>query len=339
MLMSRKVRLGFIGAGSITGMHLRNLREVKEAKIVAFSDPNIDSAKRWAQEIGLTVKEGKTVFADWREMLDRVDLDAVIILSPHSFHCEQIVTALERGLHVLTEKPMVVKVSEAKKVIETMRKTGKVVVVSYQRRFMPQFRFIREQIVKCNLGELNFIEAFVGQGWQRGTAGTWRQDPKLSGGGFLMDTGSHIVDITLWIAQSKPVQVTATITNNGAPVEINDIVGIQFADGKVASVVTVGSAISFFEHHTFVCEEGVLRYEYGKVIVGKRLPDKPWGAEWKEVEQSEMPPSSNPNRHFIDVVLGRAENESPPEDALKVIAVTEAAYKSAKLGQAVKVRL
>lgn len=83
-----------------------------------------------------------------------------------------------------------------------------------------------------------------------------------------MDTGSHIVDITLWIARSKPVQVTATITNNGAPVEINDIVGIQFADGKIASVVTVGSAISFFEHHTFVCEEGVLRYEYGKVIVG-----------------------------------------------------------------------
>jgi predicted dehydrogenase len=52
-----------------------------------------------------------------------------------------------------------------------------------------------------------------------------------------------------------------------------------------------------------------------------------------------MPPSSNPNRHFIDVVLGRAENESPPEDALKVIAVTEASYKSAELGQAVKVRL
>lgn len=334
-----KVKLGFIGAGGITGMHLRNLKEVTEAKIVAFSDPNIDAAKRWAETVGLQVKEGKTVFSDWREMLERVDLDAVIILSPHSFHCEQIVAALERGLHVLTEKPMVVKVSEAKKVIAAAKNSGKVVVVGYQRRFMPHYRFVREQIVKGNLGELNFIEAFVGQGWQRGTAGTWRQDPKLSGGGFLMDTGSHIVDIALWMSQTKPVKVNATISNNGAPVEINDIVSVQFADGKLASIVTVGSAISFFEHHSFVFDEGVIRLEGGKVILGKRRPDQPWGAEWKEVEPSEMPAPSNPNRHFIDVILGRAENESPPEDALKVIAVTEAAYKSAKLGQMVAVRI
>ena len=337
--MNRKVRLGFIGAGSITGMHLRNLKDVKEAKIVAFSDPNIDSAKRWAEQVGLQVKEGKTVFADWCEMLDKVDLDAVIILSPHSAHCEQILTALGRGLHVLTEKPMVVKVGEAKKVIAATKQAGKVVVVGYQRRFMPHFRFIREQVAKGNLGELNFIEAFVGQGWQRGTANTWRQDPKLSGGGFLMDTGSHIVDIVLWTAQAKPVQVTATISNNGAPVEINDIVGVQFSNGSLASIVTVGSAISFFEHHTFVFSEGVIRLEHGKVIVGKRRQDQPWGAEWREVEPSELPPASNPDRHFIDVVLGRTENESPPEDALKVIAVTEAAYKSAATGQAVRVRL
>ncbi|MCX7643216.1 MAG: Gfo/Idh/MocA family oxidoreductase [Armatimonadetes bacterium] len=337
--MSRKVRLGFIGAGSITGMHLRNLKDVKEAKIVAFADPNIDSAKHWAEQAGLKVREGKTVFADWREMLDKVELDAAIILSPHSVHCEQILTALDRGLHVLTEKPMVVKVSEARKVIMAAKKSGKVVVVGYQRRFMPQFRFIREQVIKGNFGELNFIEAFVGQGWQRGTANTWRQDPKLSGGGFLMDTGSHIVDIVLWTAQAKPAQVTATISNNGAPVEINDIVGIQFSDGSLASIVAVGSAISFFEHHTFVFDEGVIRLEQGKVSIGTRKKDQLWGAEWREVEPSEMPPSSNPDRHFIDVVLGRTENESPPEDALKVIVVTEAAYKSAATGQAVKVRL
>lgn len=337
--MSRKVRLGFIGAGSITGMHLRNLKDVKEAKIVAFADPNIESAKRWAEQIGLQVKEGKTVFADWREMLDKVDLDAVIVLSPHSAHCEQILTSLARGLHVLTEKPMVVKVSEAKKVIAATKQSGKVVVVGYQRRFMPQFRFVRDQVIKGDLGELVFTEAFVGQGWQRGTAGTWRQDPKLSGGGFLMDTGSHIVDIVLWTAPTKPVQVTATVTNNGAPVEINDIVGIQFANGALASIVAVGSAISFFEHHTFVFNEGVIRLEQGKVIVGKRRQDQPWGAEWREVEPSELPQPSNPDKHFIDVVLGRAENESPPEDALKVVAVTEAAYRSAETGQTVKVRL
>lgn len=337
--MSRKIKLGFIGAGSITGMHLRNLKDVREAKIVAFADPNIDSAKHWAEQAGISAKEGKTVFAEWQEMIDKVDLDAVVILSPHSFHREQIVASLERGLHVLTEKPMVVKVKEAKEVIQTKNRTGKVVVVSYQRRFMAPFRFVRQQVIKGTLGSLEFIEVFVGQGWQKGTEGTWRQEKKLSGGGFLMDTGSHFVDIVLWTTQSKPVKVTATMSNNGAPVEINDIVAIQFANETLASIVAVGSAISFFDHQTFVFEEGVIRFEQGKVILGKRRKEQTWEAQWREVDVSEMPSSSNPDRHFVDVVLGRMENESPPEDALKVVAVTEAAYKSAVTDRAVKIRL
>ncbi len=337
--MSQKVKLGFIGAGKIADMHIQNLKGVKEAKIVAFADPKIEAAKQRANDCGLIAKEGKTVFSDWRDMLSKVDMDAVIILSPHSFHCEQILAALELGLHVLTEKPMVTKVSEAKKVIAAMRRTGKSVVVSYQRRFMSQFRFIREQILKGNWGELNFVEAFVAQGWKQATTNTWRQDLKLSGGGFLMDTGSHIVDNVLWIAQAKPVQVIATNSNNGTPVEINDIVGIQFDNGMLGSIVAVGNAIGFFDYQTFVLSETVIRYENGNVVFGKQRYDQTWGIEWWEVEQSELPPASNPDRHFVDVILGRAENESPPEDALKVIAVTEATYKSASSGQTVKVHL
>ncbi len=336
--MKQRVRLGFIGAGGIAGFHLRNLRSVKEAVVVAFADPNLDAAKQRATEVGLKVKEGKTVFADWQEMLDKVAMDAVVILSPHTVHCEQILASLKRGLHVLTEKPMVVTVSEARKVIAAAKETGKTVVVSYQRRFMSPFRFIREQVAKGNLGDLFFVESFVAQGWQRGTANTWRQDPKQSGGGFLMDTGSHIVDFTLWSVSAKPIAVTATLSNNGAPVEINDIVGIEFANGTLASIVTVGSAISFFEHYTFVGSEGVLRLEQGKVLWGKPHPQELWRAEWTTVEPSQMPPGSDPDRHFVDVVLGRAENESPPEDALKVVSVTTAAYKASARGQKVPLR-
>jgi len=335
--MALEIKLGFIGCGVIAKTHLYNLRSVSEAKVVAFADPNIDAAKRMAEECGLTVKEGETVFADWHEMLERVDMDAVLILSPHSFHCEQILTALEHNLHVLTEKPIVVKTSEAKRVINAMHQHGKVVVVSYQRRFMSHFRFIREQIMKGNLGTLKFVEAFVSENWQRRTAGTWRQDPKISGGGFLIDSGSHIFDIVLWSTPSNPVQVTATMSNDGAPVEINGVVGIKFENSALASVVAVGNAIDYLEHYTFIGDDGMIRLQREKVMIGKQHPDKPWSVEWRTVEQSEMPPSSNPDRHFIDVVLGRAENESPPEEAMKVIAVTEAAYKATASGQAVNV--
>jgi predicted dehydrogenase len=165
--LPKEVRLGFVGAGGIAGFHLQNLKEVPEAKVVAFADPNLDAAKKRAQEVGLPVREGETVFADWQTMLERVEMEGVLILSPHAHHFEQILAALKRGLAVLCEKPMVITSEQARKVIAAAKEAGKPVVVSYQRRFQSAFRFIREQVRKGVLGEITFVEATIAQDWQQ----------------------------------------------------------------------------------------------------------------------------------------------------------------------------
>lgn len=326
--MPKKVRLGFIGAGGIAGFHLQNLREVPEAKVVAFADPNLDAAKKWAQEIGLPVREGKTVFTDWQGMLERVEMEGVVILSPHAYHFEQILAALKRGLAVLCEKPMVITSEQARKVIAATKEAGKPVVVSYQRRFQSAFRFIREQVRKGALGEITFVEATIAQDWQQLAEGTWRQVPELSGGGMLMDSGSHMVDFTLWTMPTSPIAVTATINHCGAPVDINAVVGVRFDNEAIGALTAIGNFTHFDERYTFVGTDGAMWLQGGQVTwedvrKGRRV-----------IEPSAMPPSSTPDRHFVDVVLGRAENESPPEDALKVVALTEAAYQAAAMGQA-----
>jgi predicted dehydrogenase len=326
--LPKEVRLGFVGAGGIAGFHLQNLKEVPEAKVVAFADPNLDAAKKRAQEVGLPVREGETVFADWQAMLERVEMEGVLILSPHAYHFEQILAALKRGLAVLCEKPMVITSEQARKVIAAAKEAGKPVVVSYQRRFQSAFRFIREQVRKGVLGEITFVEATIAQDWQQLTSGTWRQVPELSGGGMLMDSGSHMVDFVLWAMPSPPMKVMAVMNRCGTPVDINAVVSLQFEGEAIGVLVAMGNFTHFEERYTFVGTEGMMRLEQGQVVWEQ------WGKERKVVEATEMPLSSTPDRHFVDVVLGRAENESPPQDALKVVALTEAAYHAAATGQA-----
>ena len=147
------------------------------------------------------------VFEDYQEMLDKVEMDAVEISTPHTLHFEQIVAALDKGLHVLTEKPMVCTVDHAHQVIDKAEETGKVLMISYQRHLGAQYRFVRNQIMAGELGEIQFISALQDQQWYQGTIGLWRQKLSLSGGGQLNDSGSHLLDIVLWMTGLEVVEV------------------------------------------------------------------------------------------------------------------------------------
>ncbi|KAF9112754.1 hypothetical protein BGX30_007193, partial [Mortierella sp. GBA39] len=151
-------------------------------------------------------------------------------------HFQQAQDVLSSGLHVLIEKPMTCSSAEAELLIHTAEQAGKILQVSYQRHFQPEFLYIRDAIASGVIGKVTSVTASLYQEWRQGTPGSWRQDPALSGGGFLMDSGSHIIDVLLWTTGLTPVDVKPQLHMHGAPVEIDTFTSIRFAEGAVAGL-------------------------------------------------------------------------------------------------------
>jgi len=329
-----KVRMGFIGAGSIARAHVRRLLDVPEAEIVAFAEPSEASMARMVEDHP-HVKD-VPVFADYRQMLQSaaVEMDAVQIHTPHTLHFEQAMDCLAAGKHVLLEKPMVCTVPRAHALIEAVG--DRVLLISYQRHYQGPYIYIRNQIQSGVLGELTYISALQGQNWMNGTRGRWRQSLALSGGGQLNDSGSHLIDVLLWSTGLVAESVYCDLTRYDTEVDIDSALTIGFTNGARGTISVVGNSPMWWEEFSVWGTEGVLLYRNGTILQRSFADPTLRGAEMHEVIE-ELPPSSTPDRNFVDVILGRDTNRVPPECGLRVIELTEAAWKSAELGRVVKV--
>ena len=327
--MANQVRIGFIGCGGISHGHVRNIAAIPEARIVALCDT--DPTRIKVMKAGHPQTKDLPEFDDYKKMLDALEMDAVEIHTPHTLHFEQIMASLDKGLHVLTEKPMVCSVSHAKQVVEKVEQTGKVLLVSYQRHFQGQFRYMRDVIQSGQLGEVQFVSALQCQDWKRSQQGRWRLDPKLSGGGQLNDSGSHLVDILLWITGLRVREVSAFIENRGARVDIDSAVAIRFEKNAVGTLSVLGASPGWRESLTIWGSKGVLSLGPGPLTLQTYSgPAQDLTAKAKD--------RGNPDKNFIDAIQGRAENAAPGECGLRVIELTEAAWRSAATGQTVTVR-
>ncbi|GLX67740.1 Gfo/Idh/MocA family protein [Paenibacillus glycanilyticus] len=312
------IRIGFIGTGGIAGWHAKQLLELPEVQITALSDTSESNRIAFAEKFGL--QEARQ-FADYEEMLEQGEIDAVVICSPHTLHFRQAYDVLDRGLHVLIEKPMTCSSEEAEQLIRKAEESGKVMQVSYQRHFQPEFLYIRDAIANGEIGRLTSVTASLSQEWYQLTQGTWRQVPSLSGGGFLMDSGSHIIDVLLWTTGMTPVEVKSQLHNHGAAVEIDSFTSIRFAEGALAGLNFAGYAPGWNETFAFCGDNGGIYYDNGKITL-RRLNEEPIVPELPAA-------TTNQDKSFIDAILGRHEVLVPGEFALKVVRLSEMIYQAA----------
>jgi predicted dehydrogenase len=324
--------MGFIGAGGIARAHVRRLLDVPEAEIVAFAEPSEASMARMIEDYP-HVKD-VPVFADYRQMLAEVEMDAVQIHTPHTLHFDQATDCLAAGKHVLLEKPMVCTVPRAHALIEAVG--DRVLLISYQRHYQGPYIYIRDQIQSGVLGELQFVAAVQSQNWMNGTRGKWRQSLALSGGGQLNDSGSHLIDVLLWTTGLAAESVYADLARFDTEVDINTALTLRFTNGARGTLSVVGNSPMWWEEFSVWGSKGVLLYRNGTIL--QRAFDDPElrGMEMHVVDK-ELPASSTPDRNFVDAILGRDTVRVPPECGLRVIELTEAAWKSAELGRVVRV--
>lgn len=190
----KKTRVGVIGAGGIGRRHIRVFQGIPEVELAALCDINPGRLEQVGREHGIPA-----LFSDWRELV-KSGLEAVAVCSPNAFHAPQSIAALRAGKHVLCEKPVCLDAAEAEEILAVAREAGKIFMGGFRRRFDPGVKFLRGMIERGEFGEIYHL----GVSWlvPRGipNPGSWFTSRRLAGGGALIDTGVHALDLVIHLA-------------------------------------------------------------------------------------------------------------------------------------------
>lgn len=321
------VRAALIGCGLMARHHLqRILASFDTSHFPVVCEP---SPEAYAATAALFAAAGRDVPPNEPD-LDRLlaeygpHLDAAFIVTPHVFHHDQATACLDAGLDVLLEKPMVMNAAEAVSLIETVRRTGKLLVVAFNGSLSPQIRAAAAMLRSGELGPILTISATVWQNWAWQTAGTWRQQPALSGGGFLFDTGAHMLNTVTDLAGEEFVDVAAWLDNRGAAVELLGVVIARLASGALVTLNACGDTIPSCNSAVRVfCSQAILHTDI-------------WG-QWLRIQRAgrrtlrpvKVPPSLGVWEQFLAVRRGEIPNPSPPEVGLRMARLWEAIQISA----------
>ena len=213
-----------IGCGLIGSRRAR----VAGSQLAWVCDALPPAAQKLAADLSVEAR------SDWREGLDQVQ--AVVVATPNGYALEIVKAALERGVHVLMEKPMGVNLVQARQLAELAAHSGGILKVGFNHRYHPAL--IQAHQLLPELGPIFTMRARYGHGGRPGYEKEWRGDPALAGGGVLLDQGVHIVDLLGWFA-GMPATAYAqcrTACWQIAPLEDNAMGMLTYESGALASL-------------------------------------------------------------------------------------------------------
>lgn len=324
-----RLKIGLLGAGKISKRHINCIANRNDAEIVAVCDVNEESIEQFKKHSG--INGTAIVYFDAQEMYDSGELDAVIICTPHSLHFHQAMRALEAGLHVFLEKPMVTNAKDAKDLAERAATSGKIMTVGYNTSATPVFGYLKEIIDTERFGKLELVNGYLCQNWLAATQGQWRQEPEISGGGQAYDSGAHLMNSLVWSVNSPVDELYAMVDNHGTRVDINSTLTVRFKNGVMASIAIGGNCEHRGSHMVFIFEKG-------------RAEVDGWAGKWMKVyaEGEEIEPSFDqvkqitPTDNFIDSVFERDTVRVTPEHGIILSELMDAIYESAKTKRPVR---
>jgi UDP-N-acetyl-2-amino-2-deoxyglucuronate dehydrogenase len=235
------LNIGIVGCGFIGQKHIRSMANVQELQLYSVCDTvmaNLETGiSLWKKLRGEQVEPKQ--FFSFEKMLQEESLDAVLLCIPSGYHAQMAISALQRGKHVIVEKPMALSTTDARDMQQVANENGLTLMVCHQKRFVPHLSGIRNLIQSGKLGRIVYSdmrllynrknEYYTSSPWR----GTWDKD-----GGVLMNQAIHDLDLLCWIV-GKPVSVTAQVNRLIRPMEAEDsvVATFQMMDGSLSSFV------------------------------------------------------------------------------------------------------
>lgn len=324
------VRMAMIGCGGMARHHVRRILQQQDTtRIVAVCEPSEAAYSAFCEvfeEVGAPSPVNIPDLADLLRQLEG-ELDAVFIITPHAYHHHQAKMCMEAGVDVLLEKPMVMNAAEAEDLIATRDRTGRLLVVAFNGSLSPEIRKAVKMLRSGELGDLLSISATVWQNWGPLTVGKWRQDPALSGGGFLFDTGAHMLNTVVDLAGENFVEVAAWLDNRGKPVDILGTIMARTESGVLVTMHGCGeTARSCDSDVRAFCTHGILRTG----VWGRTLSVQRDGQD--RAVPVRTPKTLGQWQQFLQVRAGQTPNPSPPEVGLRMAQLWDAIQASAAAG-------
>ncbi|MEZ4869682.1 MAG: Gfo/Idh/MocA family oxidoreductase [Caldilineaceae bacterium] len=327
MSSSTQVRTAMIGCGRMALGHMRAMiAQPATTRIHVVCEP---SAAAYAKACELFTEAGLTPppnEPDLEQLLARYgdELDAAFIITPHAYHFAQTQACMEAGIDVLLEKPMVISGAEARGLMATRDRTGRLLVVAFPGSLSPQIRTAVNLLRSGELGNILTISGLSWENWRTPNIGTWRQIPEIAGGGFFFDTGAHMLNTITDLAGEDFREVAAWFDQRETPVEILGVVMARLRSGAMVTMNACGDTCTRSTADVRVfCTQGIIFTD----IWGKFLNiQRPGDAQPMPVE---LPKSLGVWQQFLAVRNGELTNPCPPEVGLRMAKLWDAIRASA----------
>lgn len=344
-----KIRLGIVGFGFMGHCDADMMATFDEIDLVAVADTNPDQLT--------DAPNGVETYGSMDEMLEKADINVVMISTPNPNHLEMVEKAAAAGKHIICEKPAAMSVEQFDRMVEVTEKAGVIFTVHQQRRWDKDFRIMKEVYDKRMVGDMYVIKSQLYG--VNGNMHDWHVFPEM-GGGMLYDWGVHLIDQILWMVDSGIDSLYADLRNvinekvddyfnilmkfkNGVTAEIE--LGTYYLTPKRAWFIggTKGSAMidGFAGEGKIVRTAHLLENVPGKITMTAAGPTRSFGPPEPGLLQEEPLPEVNVDHrnyfeHFLKAFNGEEEIIVLPEQVRRVLSVMEAVRMSARTGEAVR---
>lgn len=338
---TKPVRIALVGCGAVSEvLHAATLRTLSAEGLVetaALVDPNSERAAK----LGRVFPRAQR-FRDVDTMSAKMTPDLVIIATPHRLHAELSIQCLERGFHVLCEKPMATDTAACDRMIKSAEKAGRVLAVGHFKRGFPSCKIMKHVLDSQVLGPVRSFRFLEGEtfSWPAQSASFFKRGD--SGGGVLIDAGAHTLDFLLWwLGDVAEVRYQDDAMGG---VEANCLMRVKMASGATGTV-QLSQDWPLPNRYVVECDKGWIAYTYdvvNRVEWGLHNSDYGLNAEIRSTAPasrngmrelgSAMPGFTDcfatQLRNVVAAIHGTEPLEVSPRDARKVIALIEECYRS-----------
>jgi predicted dehydrogenase len=340
-----RLRVGVVGAGWwATQFHVPAILANPNVELTSLVDVDAQRLDRAARHYGI-----RTLFTDASDLFESGSVDAVVIATPHATHYPLVKAALEHNLHVLCEKPFVLKSQEGRELLQKAHARSLHLVIGYTYQFTAQARNARRIIQEGRIGELVFVSglfASMVEAYYRGNTEEYdavfhypvnapdRQtysNPGLSGGGQAQTQICHAINMIFSVTGRRSVEVQAFMNKRDLNVDLVDAISYRLDNGALGTMGSTGTLRGGQPQQQEIRYYGTGGYLLQDLVHGKlslcandgtleSLPD---------AAPNEIYPAGEVSGHWIDLILRGGENWSDAETAVKTVEFIEAAYRSA----------